>query len=124
MTKALTVATTPTTNNASPMNVGSTTAKLRGLAVDRDRDQVVFRIEGLGVCQAAFHARCHIAVGVIAVALATAEGGHSMFVGRIAIGIGGIEESDFSTFATCHCEMQLCEAITRRAREKGWIRVW
>ena len=37
---------------------------------------------------AAFDARGHVAVGVVAVALAAAEGGHGMFVGRASIGVG------------------------------------
>ena len=57
--------------------------ELCSLAIDSDRDQAVFGVEGLGISESAFYALGHIAVGVISITFASAEGGHRMFVGRL-----------------------------------------
>ncbi len=42
----------------------------------------------MGIGDSTFHARDHVAVGIIGIALASAEGGHGMFVGRVAVRVG------------------------------------
>ncbi len=53
-----------------------------------DGDQTVLGVESLVVGGAAFHARNHIAVGVVGIALTGVEGGHRVFVGCVAVRVG------------------------------------